>query len=306
VRALTNRSSTAACPQTHARSSHTHTLSVSLASRPAVASPPSLHRPIPPLNPSSHPTTSLKLPSYLPASPQPRRRPQPHRPEEKGSRDRRQAKMGRGKVQLKRIENKINRQVTFSKRRNGLLKKAHEISVLCDAEVAVIVFSPKGKLYEYASDSRYGHLFASAARPPAARLLPSSPFNSFRFLYVYGLVEYMPACLLACLSCSSSLDPSFVLMLLLPCKCVCAMICHGMPPTCWPCRGLRFWVAAADSRPESSCRACRFWPPWHAVWSKPACLPSFIYGYRQHAALFAFSLSDGWCYSRSFHAACVR
>ncbi|XP_066389298.1 MADS-box transcription factor 15-like [Miscanthus floridulus] len=62
--------------------------------------------------------------------------------------------MGRGKVQLKRIENKINRQVTFSKRRNGLLKKAHEISVLCDAEVAVIVFSPKGKLYEYATDSR--------------------------------------------------------------------------------------------------------------------------------------------------------
>ncbi|KAK6925139.1 Transcription factor, MADS-box [Dillenia turbinata] len=43
--------------------------------------------------------------------------------------------MGRGRVQLKRIENKINRQVTFSKRRAGLLKKAHEISVLCDAEV---------------------------------------------------------------------------------------------------------------------------------------------------------------------------
>ncbi|XP_010260844.1 PREDICTED: truncated transcription factor CAULIFLOWER A [Nelumbo nucifera] len=61
--------------------------------------------------------------------------------------------MGRGRVQLKRIENKINRQVTFSKRRNGLLKKAHEISVLCDAEVAVIVFSTKGKLFEYATDS---------------------------------------------------------------------------------------------------------------------------------------------------------
>ncbi|RWW01141.1 hypothetical protein GW17_00035842, partial [Ensete ventricosum] len=61
--------------------------------------------------------------------------------------------MGRGRVQLKRIENKINRQVTFSKRRSGLLKKAHEISVLCDAEVALIVFSPKGKLYEYATDS---------------------------------------------------------------------------------------------------------------------------------------------------------
>ncbi|XP_020234496.1 truncated transcription factor CAULIFLOWER A [Cajanus cajan] len=60
--------------------------------------------------------------------------------------------MGRGRVQLKRIENKINRQVTFSKRRSGLLKKAHEISVLCDAEVALIVFSTKGKLFEYSSD----------------------------------------------------------------------------------------------------------------------------------------------------------
>ncbi|CAA2955660.1 agamous-like MADS-box AGL8 homolog [Olea europaea subsp. europaea] len=61
--------------------------------------------------------------------------------------------MGRGRVQLKRIENNINRQVTFSKRRSGLLKKAHEISVLCDAEVALIVFSPKGKLFQYATDS---------------------------------------------------------------------------------------------------------------------------------------------------------
>ncbi|KAK8680443.1 hypothetical protein V6N13_109387 [Hibiscus sabdariffa] len=61
--------------------------------------------------------------------------------------------MGRGRVQLKRIENKINRQVTFSKRRSGLLKKAHEISVLCDADVALIVFSTKGKLFEFSSDS---------------------------------------------------------------------------------------------------------------------------------------------------------
>ncbi|GMI87461.1 AGAMOUS-like 7, APETALA1 [Hibiscus trionum] len=54
---------------------------------------------------------------------------------------------------MKRIENKINRQVTFSKRRAGLLKKAHEISILCDAEVALIVFSHKGKLFEYSTDS---------------------------------------------------------------------------------------------------------------------------------------------------------
>lgn len=61
--------------------------------------------------------------------------------------------MGRGRVQLKRIENKISRQVTFSKRRTGLLKKAHEIAVLCDADVALIVFSTKGKLFEYSTDS---------------------------------------------------------------------------------------------------------------------------------------------------------
>ncbi|KAF6160336.1 hypothetical protein GIB67_019105 [Kingdonia uniflora] len=59
--------------------------------------------------------------------------------------------MGRGRVELKKIENKINRQVTFSKRRNGLLKKAYELSVLCDAEVGLIIFSSRGKLYEFAS-----------------------------------------------------------------------------------------------------------------------------------------------------------
>lgn len=63
--------------------------------------------------------------------------------------------MGRGRVELKRIENKINRQVTFAKRRNGLLKKAYELSILCDAEVAVIIFSARGKLYEFCSSSRY-------------------------------------------------------------------------------------------------------------------------------------------------------
>ncbi|CAK8560938.1 unnamed protein product [Lathyrus sativus] len=61
--------------------------------------------------------------------------------------------MVRGKTQLKRIENAASRQVTFSKRRNGLMKKAFELSILCDAEVALIVFSPRGRLYEFASSS---------------------------------------------------------------------------------------------------------------------------------------------------------
>ncbi|XP_028789464.1 agamous-like MADS-box protein AGL18 isoform X2 [Neltuma alba] len=61
--------------------------------------------------------------------------------------------MGRGKIEIKKIENLNNRQVTFSKRRNGLLKKAKELSVLCDAEVAVIIFSSTGKLYEFSNTS---------------------------------------------------------------------------------------------------------------------------------------------------------
>ncbi|XP_042048912.1 MADS-box protein AGL42-like isoform X2 [Salvia splendens] len=61
--------------------------------------------------------------------------------------------MVRGKVEMKRIENPTSRQVTFSKRRNGLLKKAYELSVLCDAEVALIIFSQKGRLYEFSSSN---------------------------------------------------------------------------------------------------------------------------------------------------------
>nr|AGK07583.1 SOC1 [Dendrobium hybrid cultivar] len=61
--------------------------------------------------------------------------------------------MVRGKTEMRRIENPTSRQVTFSKRRNGLLKKAFELSVLCDAEIGLIVFSPRGKLYEFSSSS---------------------------------------------------------------------------------------------------------------------------------------------------------
>ncbi|KNA12224.1 hypothetical protein SOVF_127850 [Spinacia oleracea] len=61
--------------------------------------------------------------------------------------------MGRGKIEIKKIENANSRQVTFSKRRSGLLKKAHELAVLCDAEVALIIFSSTGRLFEFSSSS---------------------------------------------------------------------------------------------------------------------------------------------------------
>ncbi|XP_004490465.1 MADS-box transcription factor 23-like isoform X1 [Cicer arietinum] len=61
--------------------------------------------------------------------------------------------MGRGKIVIRRIDNSTSRQVTFSKRRNGLLKKAKELAILCDAEVGIIIFSSTGKLYDFASTS---------------------------------------------------------------------------------------------------------------------------------------------------------
>ncbi|XP_042977327.1 truncated transcription factor CAULIFLOWER A-like isoform X1 [Carya illinoinensis] len=66
--------------------------------------------------------------------------------------------MGRGKVQLKRIEDKSSRQVTFSKRKGGLMKKARELGVLCDVEVALMIFSDQGRLYEFSSAESLGNI----------------------------------------------------------------------------------------------------------------------------------------------------
>ena len=98
--------------------------------------------------------------------------------------------MGRGKVELKRIENKISRQVTFAKRRNGLLKKAYELSVLCDAEVALIIFSSRGRLFEFSTSSWYVRIMcvdvshypqaAAAAAFSVQELTVPSPSPSMR------------------------------------------------------------------------------------------------------------------------------
>ncbi|XP_039036490.1 MADS-box protein SVP-like isoform X2 [Hibiscus syriacus] len=61
--------------------------------------------------------------------------------------------MAREKIQIKKIDNSTARQVTFAKRRRGLFKKAEELAVLCDADVALIIFSSTGKFFEYANSS---------------------------------------------------------------------------------------------------------------------------------------------------------
>ncbi|XP_015471504.1 myocyte-specific enhancer factor 2B [Parus major] len=62
-----------------------------------------------------------------------------------------EAKMGRKKIQISRILDQRNRQVTFTKRKFGLMKKAYELSVLCDCEIALIIFNSTNRLFQYAS-----------------------------------------------------------------------------------------------------------------------------------------------------------
>ncbi|KAG2410971.1 hypothetical protein LR48_Vigan11g086600 [Vigna angularis] len=61
--------------------------------------------------------------------------------------------MGRRKIEITEVKDPNTKQVTFSKRRTGLFKKANELSILCGAEVAIVVFSPGNKPYSFGHPS---------------------------------------------------------------------------------------------------------------------------------------------------------
>lgn len=80
--------------------------------------------------------------------------------------------MVRTAIELKYIEDVPRRRVCFSKRKRGLKKKAYELSVLCNAEVGLIVISDTGKLYEFSSSSMpeiLGRYNGATTRPSAPR-----------------------------------------------------------------------------------------------------------------------------------------
>ncbi|KAM3237908.1 agamous-like MADS-box protein AGL66 [Capsicum chacoense] len=68
--------------------------------------------------------------------------------------------MGRAKIEIKRIENKATRGVTYSKRRKGLIKKAYELSVLCDTDISLLMFSPTGRLTSFSPKQRIEDVFS--------------------------------------------------------------------------------------------------------------------------------------------------
>ena len=61
-------------------------------------------------------------------------------------------------------------QVTFTKRKNGLMKKAMELSVLCGCDIALVIFNSNSKLFQYSSTDmdailqKYSKLLQPAAR----------------------------------------------------------------------------------------------------------------------------------------------
>ncbi|EOA34250.1 hypothetical protein CARUB_v10021761mg [Capsella rubella] len=68
--------------------------------------------------------------------------------------------MGRVKLELKRIEKTTNRQITYSKRKKGLIKKAYELSTLCDIDLALLMFSPSDRLCLFSGQTRIEDVFA--------------------------------------------------------------------------------------------------------------------------------------------------
>ncbi|KAK2965351.1 hypothetical protein RJ640_013814 [Escallonia rubra] len=60
---------------------------------------------------------------------------------------------GKKKIEIKKKEKESDRMVTFSKRRRGLFKKAHELHTKTGAEVAILVFSPAGNPYSHGEPS---------------------------------------------------------------------------------------------------------------------------------------------------------
>ncbi|KVI09341.1 agamous-like MADS-box protein AGL62 [Cynara cardunculus var. scolymus] len=66
-----------------------------------------------------------------------------------GNNMKKKASQGRKKIEIKRIEEVNNRQVTFSKRRAGLFKKASELCILTGAQIAILVNSPGGRVFAF-------------------------------------------------------------------------------------------------------------------------------------------------------------
>ncbi|XP_024011321.1 agamous-like MADS-box protein AGL30 [Eutrema salsugineum] len=72
--------------------------------------------------------------------------------------------MGRVKLKIKKLENLTARQVTYAKRKHGIIKKAKELSILCDVDVVLLMFSPVGKASLCCGKHSIGEVIAKFAQ----------------------------------------------------------------------------------------------------------------------------------------------
>ena len=99
--------------------------------------------------------------------------------------------MGRNKINIERITNDRNRQATFTKRKNGLIKKAMELSILCDCEIALICFnSTNNKIFVYSSGDIEKTLLRFTEFTPSQTPLTNADV-CYCFFYHFDIFELM-------------------------------------------------------------------------------------------------------------------
>ncbi|KAK4714227.1 hypothetical protein R3W88_020134 [Solanum pinnatisectum] len=82
--------------------------------------------------------------------------------------------MGRNKIVMKKIEDPISRQQLYSKRKDGIVKKSNELAVLCDTDVALLMFSPAGQVTSYSSKESVEDIMVRAMNKSVnQRLIPN-------------------------------------------------------------------------------------------------------------------------------------
>ena len=99
--------------------------------------------------------------------------------------------MGRRKIDIVRIDNERHRQVTYTKRKSGLIKKATELAILCDAQVGIIVFGSNQKMSVYSSVAMAARSMyrASASAASASNASRRASFTGSHLVRRCGLAE---------------------------------------------------------------------------------------------------------------------